>query len=81
MIFFFFLLSHPMHHSSVMPFRATKKHTGGWHMCFKESAYSRDTLEKMKNHDIKEEDAWRHFFAEINNNYIEQEITWIGTLT
>ena len=49
-------------------------------MCFKESAYSRETLEEIKNHWIKEEDAWRHFFAG-KDNYIEQEITWIGTLT
>ena len=33
------------------------------------------------NHYIKEEDTWRHFLAEINNKYIEKEITWIGTLT
>ena len=70
-----------MHHPSVMPFRARKKQ--GWmaqKMCFKESAYSRETLEEIKNHCIKEEDAWRHFFAG-KDNYIEQEITWIGTLT
>ena len=71
-----------MHHPSVMPFRARKKH--GWmaqKMCFAESAYSRETLEKIKNHYIKDKDAWRHIFAEINNNYIEEEITWVGTLT
>ena len=71
-----------MHHPSVMPFRARKKH--GWmaqKMCFTESAYPKDTLEEIKNHYIKEEDAWRHFFAEINNSYIEEEITWAGTLT
>ena len=50
-------------------------------MCFAESAYSRETLEKIKNHYIKDKDAWRHIFAEINNNYIEEEITWVGTLT
>ena len=64
-----------MHHPSVMPFRARKKL--GWmaqKMCFKESAYSRETLEEIKNHCIREEDAWRHFFAEINN-YIVQGIT------
>ena len=49
-------------------------------MCFAESAYSRETLEKIKNHYIKDKDAWRHIFAEINNNYIEEEITWVGTL-
>ena len=43
----------------------------------KKSAYSREALEEIKNHYIKEEDAWRHFFVETNNNYIEEEITWI----
>ena len=54
----FILLLQPMHHSSVMPFRARKKH--GWmaqKMCSKESAYSREALEEIKNHYIKEEDA------------------------
>ena len=46
-----------------------------------ESAYSSETLEKIKNHYTKEEDTYRHFFEEINNSYIEEEITWIGTLT
>ena len=46
----------------------------------KESAYSREVLEETKNHYIKKEDALRHFFAEINNNYIEEKITWIRTL-
>ena len=50
-------------------------------MCSKESAHSRETLEEIKNHYIKEEDTWRHSVAEINNYYIEKEITWIGTLT
>ena len=40
----------------------------------KESAYSREALEETKNHYIKEEDALRHFFAEINNNYIEEKL-------
>ena len=39
-------------------------------MCFKESTYSREALEEIKNHYIKKEDAWRRFFAEINNYYI-----------
>ena len=34
-------------------------------------------LEKIKNLCIKEDDAWRHFFAEMNNNYIEEEINLI----
>ena len=42
--------------------------------------YSVEALEKIKNHYIKEEHAWRHLFAEINNNYIEEEITCIRTL-
>ena len=42
-------------------------------MCSKESVYSGETLEEIKSHDIKEEDAWRHFFAEVNN-YIEEKI-------
>ena len=41
---------------------------------------SRKTLEEVRNHCIKEEDAWWHFFVEINNDYIEEEITWIRTL-
>ena len=59
-----------MHHPSAMPFRARKKH--GWmtqKMCFKESTYLRETLDEIKNHYIKEEEAWRYFFAE-RNNYI-----------
>ena len=35
--------------------------------------------EEIKNHYIQDEDAWRHFFVEINN-YIEEEIIWIQTL-
>ena len=50
-------------------------------MCSKESAYSSETLEEIKNRYIKEEDTWRQFFAEMNNNYIEEEITLIRTLT
>ena len=46
----------------------------------KESTYSKETLEKIENHYIKEEDAWRHIFAEINS-YIKKEITWIRTST
>ena len=49
-------------------------------MCSKESAYSSETLEEIKNRYIKEEDTWRQFFAEMNN-YIEEEITLIRTLT
>ena len=70
-----------MHHPLVMPFTARKKH--GWmgqKICSKESAYSMEVLEEIKNHYIKEEDAWRHLFAEIKNNYIEEEVTWIRTL-
>ena len=50
-------------------------------MCSKESAYSSETLEEIKNRYIKEEDTWRQFFAEMNNNYIEEELTLIRTLT
>ena len=50
-------------------------------MCSKESAYSSETLEEIKNRYIKEEDTWRQIFAEMNNNYIEEEITLIRTLT
>ena len=58
-----------------MPFRARKKHRRmAQKMCSKESAHSRETLKEIKNHYIKEEDDWRHFFAEISN-YIEEEIT------
>ena len=67
-----------MHHPSVMPFTARKKHR--WmaqKMRSKENAYLRETLEEIKNRYIKEEDAWRHFFAE--KNYIAEEITLIGT--
>ena len=39
-------------------------------MCSKESTYSREALDEVKNHYINEEDAWRHFFVKINNNYI-----------
>ena len=41
----------------------------------KESAYLREVLEEIKNQNIKDEDAWRHVLAEINNDYIEEEIT------
>ena len=47
-----------MRHPSVMPFTARKKH--GWmaqKMYSKESTYSRETLEEIKNHYIKEEEA------------------------
>ena len=70
-----------MYHPSVMLFKARKK--DGWitlKLHTKESTYSRETLEEIKNHYIKEEDAWRHIFAEINN-YIKEEITWIRTST
>ena len=78
----FFLLSHSMHHPSVMPIRVRKKH--GWmaqKICSKGSVYSREALEEIKNHYIKEEDDWSHFFAKKNNNYIEEEITSIRTFT
>ena len=58
-----------MHHSSVMTFRATKK--DGWieqKICSKESPYSREALEEIKNYYIKEEDGWSHFFAKVNNS-------------
>ena len=50
-------------------------------MYSKESTYSNETLEEIKNRYIKEEDTWRQFFAEMNDNYIEEEITLIRTLT
>ena len=60
-----------MHHPSVMPFRARKRHKWMAQKRYsKESAYSREELEEIKNRYIKEKDAWRHFFAEINNNYV-----------
>ena len=46
----------------------------------KKSVYSREVLEEIKNHYIKEEDACKHFFVETNKNYFEEEITWIRTL-
>ena len=46
----------------------------------KESAYLRERLKEIKNRYIKEGDVWRQFFLEINN-YIGEEIAWIGTLT
>ena len=70
-----------MYHPSIMPFKARKK--DGWmtlKLRTKESTYSRETLEEIKNHYIQEEDAWRHIFAEINN-YIKEKITWIRTST
>ena len=69
-----------MHQPLVMQFRARKKHE--WmeqKMCSKESAYFMEALEEI-NHYIKEKHAWRHLFEEINNNYIEEEITCIQTL-
>ena len=72
------MLSHPIHHPSVTPFmplRARKKDK--WmaqKMCSKESAYSREMLEEIKNHYIKEENAWKHFFAEINNNHNRRKL-------
>ena len=41
-------------------------------MCSKEGTCSREVLEEVKNYYIKEENSWRHFFAEMNNNYIEE---------
>ena len=70
-----------MHHPSVMPFSVRKKH--GWmeqKMHSKESAFLRERLKEIKNRYIKEGDVWRQFFLEINN-YIGEEIAWIGTLT
>ena len=32
-------------------------------MCSKDSAYSRETLEEIKDSYIKEKDVWRHFFG------------------
>ena len=76
-----FLLWHPMYPPSIMSVRARKKRgLMAQKICSRESAYSRETLEEIKNHYIKEEDASRQFFAEINN-YVEEEITWIRTLT
>ena len=42
-----------------------------------------DYLVEIKNHYkvVKEEEAWRHLFVERNNDYIEEEITWVQTLT
>ena len=42
--------------------------------------HSREALEEIENHCIKVKEAWRYFFAEINNNYLEEEITWIRTI-
>ena len=50
-------------------------------MCSKETAYSSETLEETKNCYMKEEDTWRQFSAEMNNNYIEEEIILIRALT
>ena len=44
-----------------------------------ENAYLREGPEEIKNRYIKEENAWRNFFAEIKNYYIKEEITWIRT--
>ena len=49
-----------------MPFRVRKKDE--WtaqKMCSKGSADSTETLEEIKNHYIKEEDAWSHLFVKI----------------
>ena len=48
-------------------------------MYSKESVFSREALEEIRNCHIKEKDAWRHFFAEIND-YIQEEITWVRAL-
>ena len=45
-------------------------------MCSKESTYSREALQGIKNHYMEEEDPWRHFFLEMNN-YIHEKIIWI----
>ena len=59
-----------MHHPSVIPFRVRmKNYWMAQKMCSKESAYSRETPEKIKNCYIEEEDAWRHLSAEINNYF------------
>ena len=71
-----------MHHLSAMPLRVrTKYGRMAQKMCSKERAIRGILERRLRNRYIKEEDAWRHFFAEINNNYIEEEITWAGTLT
>ena len=45
---------------------------GGAHKMYsKESVFSREALEEIRNCYIKEKDAWRHFFAEIND-YIQK---------
>ena len=45
---------------------------GGAHKMYsKESVFSREALEEIRNCHIKEKDAWRHFFAEIND-YIQK---------
>ena len=63
-----------------MPFRVREKHRlMAQKMCSKESPHSRKRLEEIKIHYIKEEDAGRQSFSE--KNHIEEEITWIGTLT
>ena len=62
-----------------MRLRVRKKHGRmAQKMCSKETAIPR---RRLRNRYIKEEDAWRHFFAEIDNNYIEEEITYIWTMT
>ena len=48
-------------------------------LCSKESTYSREALQGIKNHYMEEEDPWRYFFLEINN-YIHEKIIWIWTL-
>ena len=68
-----------MHQISVMPFRARKKY-GVLVDVFCGERHSREALEEIENHCIKEKEAWRYFFAEINNNYLEEEITWIRTI-
>ena len=42
--------------------------------------FLRVALEEIKNHYIKEENAWRYFFGEIKNNFITEEVNWIRTL-
>ena len=65
-----------------MPLKARRKHgRKAQKMCSKERPYLREALEEVKNFHIKEQAAWKLFFAEINNNYIQEETTWIQTLT
>ena len=69
-----------MHRLLVMTLTARKKH--GW-LAQKVRSKKSDYLVEIKNRYkvVKEEEAWRHLFVERNNDYIEEEITWVQTLT